>query len=100
MDINLTNSGHFISVSEARIFGKHTLGNQGKPFGHGENSLLDRFGRTYADSGPSYCFFFFGRVWSPVQGLKIGPKIGPQVDQDSGGSSQSLVLLSVSVFVL
>ncbi len=25
---------------------------------------------------------------SPVQGVKIGQKIGPQVDQDSGGSPQ------------
>ncbi len=34
-------------VSGARIFGKHALGNLGKSSGHGENSLLDTFGRVY-----------------------------------------------------
>ena len=34
-------------VSEARIFGKHALGNQGKSSEHGGNSLLDKFGRVY-----------------------------------------------------
>ena len=34
-------------VSEAMIFGKHAVGNQGKSSGHGENSLLDKFGRVY-----------------------------------------------------
>ena len=38
---------HVIYVSEARIFGKHAVGNQGKSSGHGENSLSDRFGRVY-----------------------------------------------------
>ncbi len=34
-------------VSEARIFGKHSPGNQGKSSRHGGNSLLDKFGRVY-----------------------------------------------------
>ncbi len=34
-------------VSEAMIFGKHAVGNQGKSSGHGENSLFDKFGRVY-----------------------------------------------------
>ena len=38
---------YFQNVSEAMIFGKHALGNQGKSSGHGENSLLDTFGRVY-----------------------------------------------------
>ena len=34
-------------VSEARIFGKHALGNQGKSYEHSGNSLLDMFRRVY-----------------------------------------------------
>ncbi len=46
-DGQTTRKQFFSYVSEARIFGKHALGNQGKSSEHVGNSLLDRFGRVY-----------------------------------------------------